>query len=600
MRLSLLLSKIFFLLSVLSAILLQGTILILILIEAFPKKAKDIKSLLKNIVFTFALAGVFADPVVSRTTVSKPTSRRGAKFNYEIGFDLLQFNFNLTSIFDAVRKLTGNLHTIKKNVPLLSTDAENRAVKSLLLDCEVKINSTSKSLDKIRNFFEEGSEHEKRSAEFLGEIWHEVSGSPGPLEYHKEVEAIHRIETSFHHVQAITSDQQKEIKLIGSTLDDEQKEIDKSGKALEHITNHFLKFAGSENSLDTVIDFNAKCNVLTYQMGDKLQDIKHAIEMGTEGRASIDLIPMDEFRKHIREIKHNEKILSPIFNPAEAQLYYTLPLVRMLWENNVIRFYIRVPLVDFSKRYEISPINKATSNKLSNYDYILTSSDGKYFRFLSDAELKNCIKTKGQFISDLRVVQSSLRMLDCNQLGCTGKNDNGPFEITQLTTTTFAYSSNIDQNATLLCKKHRKRVYLPREGFITIPATCSLMSNLFDIDFFPQDVAFEKITGKTAFTVSELHADFNTSEGKWHLGLQKLKLDVHSNMAKLDVVEGNYENHMKELSQDLTALHADAKFLQSQVYGGLGVAGFLVIAFMIGGVCLCCFLKKRFATFVKV
>ena len=250
---------------------------------------------------------------------------------------------------------------------------------------------------------------------------------------------------------------------------------------------------------------------------------------------------MEQFRDHIRSIKHKERILSPIFSPSEAQLYFTLPLVRMAWEEKVIKFYIRVPLVDFAKRYEISPINKAASNKLSTYDYILTSRDGKYFRFLSDSELKNCIKTKGQFISDLRIVQSSLRMLECNHLGCTGKNDNGPFEITQLTATTFAYSSKDSQNATLLCNKTRKQVYLPREGFITIPADCSLMSNLFEIDFFPQDVSFQELAAGMEFAVSELQIDFSTGDGQWHLGLDKLKTDVHLNMAKLDTYDQKFD-----------------------------------------------------------
>ena len=269
-------------------------------------------------------------------------------------------------------------------------------------------------------------------------------------------------------------------------------------------------------------------------------------------------------------------------------------------KDETVQFYIRIPLVDFAKHYEISPINKALSNKLSNYDYILTSSDAKYFRFLSDAELKNCIKTKGQFISDLRIVQSSLRMLDCNQLGCTGKNDNGPFEITQLTTNTFAYSSSIEQNATLLCKKSRERAFLPREGFITIPADCSLMSNLFDIDFFPQDESFQKLSSHMKFAVSELKIDLSTSEGKWHLGLDKLKMDVHSNAAQMDEVKLDMQTHMGEMSADLDALHSDNEYLQSQVYGGIGIAGFLTICFIITGICLCCFLKRRFATFVKV
>ena len=579
------------------AFCLQG----LILVKIFPRKARTIKNFLSKSIFTFAVAGLFADPVLSRNSHDKPSTRRTAKFNYEVGFELIRFDFNVTSLRAQTNNLKTHLNTIRKTKPLLSSNAENNAVESLLLDCEVKTNSTENMIDQIRDFFEEeGSERDQRSAEFLGELWHEVSGAPGPLEYHKEVEAFHIIETTIRHSTSVMADHQKEITLLGSSLEKEQKEIDISGKAIESVTNDFRKFATAENSVHSVVDFHAKCDALNFQLRSKARRIKHAIELGTERRASIDLIPMTEFRAQIKTIKHKQAILSPIFSPKEAQLYFTLPLVRMVWKDETVQFYIRIPLVDFAKRYEISPINKASSNKLSNYDYILTSSDGKYFRFLSDAELKNCIKTKGQFISDLRIVQSSLRMLDCNQLGCTGKNDNGPFEITQLTTNTFAYSSSIEQNATLLCKKSRERAFLPREGFITIPADCSLMSNLFDIDFFPQDESFQKLSSHMKFAVSELKIDLSTSEGKWHLGLDKLKMDVHSNAAQMDEVKLDMQTHMGEMSADLDALHSDNEYLQSQVYGGIGIAGFLTICFIIAGICLCRFLKRRFATFVKV
>ena len=572
----------------------------LILIRTFPKKAKAIKQFFTTLIFSFAVDGIMSEPIVKRAMAEKPSSRRSAKFNYEVGFEMIQIDFNLTTMIRQVAKIRTHLTQIRGSKPLLSSDAENHAVDSLLLDCEIKTNATSTELTQIGNFFYEGTARDPRSAEFLGELWHEVSGSPGPLEYHKEVEALHRIEITFGHTRNALEDQQNEIKLLSSTSEKEQNEIVKSGKAIESVTNRFMKFSSSENSVDSVVDFHAKCDVLNFQMRNKAKDIKHAIEMGTEGRPSVDLIHMDEFRAHIKTIKHDQKILSPIFAPDEAQLYFTLPLVRMRWENNVVRFFVRIPLVDFSKRYEISPINKATSNKLSNYDYILTSTDGKYFRFLSDAELKSCIKTKGQFISDLRVVQSSLRMLNCNLLGCTGKNDNGPFEITQLTATSFAYSSNIDQNATLLCNKRRERVFLPKEGFITIPHDCSLMSNLFDIDFFPTDASFAKLTNKMKFAVSKLDIDESTKEGQWHLGLDKLSADVNSNMLKLDDAKNEWRRNMGEISQDLTALNADTKFLQNQVYGGIGVAGFFMICLIVAGISLCCFLKRRFATFVRV
>ena len=594
MRYPLILSKIFFILSVFIGLGLQTLVLLPTL------RKKEWKELFTKLIFTFAVSGLIAEPATASTNREKPTTRGSAKFNYEVGFEVILFEFNITTLVQQANLVKDHTATMKAHVPKLSTQAGNMAVGSLFSDCEVKTNASLAQLDTIRSFFEGGTRVQGRSAEFLGELWHEVSGSPGPLEYHKEVEAMHRIEQTFKHTSSTMIDQQKEIKILSTTLEDEQKEIEKSGKDILSLVTHFKDSYNEQTALTTIIDFNAKCNLINFQIRMNTEKIRKSIEMGTERRASIDLVNMKSLRSHILDIKHKEKILSPIFSPAEAQLYFTLPLVTMTWSQNVIKFFLRVPLVDFSKRYEISPINKASSTKLSSYDYILTSSDGKYFRFLSDVELKNCIKTKGQFISDLRMVQSSLRMLNCNQLGCTGKNDNGPFEITQLTATTFAYSANTDQNATLLCNRNRSRVYLPREGFITIPADCSLMSNLFEIDNFPQDKSFLRLSQHLKFAVSELEADFNTSEGQWHLGFNKLKNDVHLNMAELDLVKVKVSNDFGRLKTDLADLEKINTFLQSQIYGGIGVSGAILILLLILGISLCCFLKRRFATFVRV
>ena len=126
------------------------------------------------------------------------------------------------------------------------------------------------------------------------------------------------------------------------------------------------------------------------------------------------------------------------------------------------------------------------------------------------------------------------------------------------------------------------------------------MSNLFEIDFFPQDVNFQELAAGMEFAVSELQIDISTGDGQWHLGLDKLKTDVHLNMAKLDTYDQKFEDHMETLSNDLSELDEETTFLQNQAYGGLGLATFFALLLIVEGISLCCFLKKRFATFMKV
>ena len=126
------------------------------------------------------------------------------------------------------------------------------------------------------------------------------------------------------------------------------------------------------------------------------------------------------------------------------------------------------------------------------------------------------------------------------------------------------------------------------------------MSNLFEIDFFPQDESFLKLSNKLKFAVSKLQADFNTSEGQWHLGFNKLKNDVHLSMTELELMKTKVTSDLSKVQSDMQNLAKINEFLQNQIYGGIGVSGAILLILLFLGICLCCFLKKRFATFVRV
>ena len=84
------------------------------------------------------------------------------------------------------------------------------------------------------------------------------------------------------------------------------------------------------------------------------------------------------------------------------------------------------------------------------------------------------------------------------------------------------------------------------------------------------------------------------------MGFKKLKTDVHLNMVKMDELESKADADVEKVKSDLSKLHEDNEFLQAQIYGGVGAGGIFLIVLILLGVCLCCFLKKRFATFVRV
>ena len=389
--------------------------------------------------------------------------------------------------------------------------------------------------------------------------------------------------------------QTKEISIVKSVLEREQDEIEiisnTTNKAIEIISDTI----NNEIFLAQLIIFQSHALNLLTSLKMKYIQITSVLEQAKLGLPSVLLISHAELREQIRDIKRKHNILSPVFDENEVHFYYSIPIVKMVW-TGTLDVYIRIPLVNHGKTYQISPVNKAESGLLAREDYILTSRDGKTFRFLTDAELQKCLQVHSSFITDLRIVESDLHTLKCDHLGCAGKNTNGILEIRELTSESFAYSTSEPFEASLVCDSGHHPVSLPARGFFSLPVDCALTSNLFSIDRYPQEFNQDMKNGVQEFKVQELTdpkdmIDPHAIVKKIEMSKLKRTINQHiSDLAKALNESTRIQRTFNQSLDEMTFQLSNMMMMHYCTYGGFG-AGFLIIIIVLS--CCFCYLCKQ-------
>ena len=381
----------------------------------------------------------------------------------------------------------------------------------------------------------------------------------------------------------------KEISIIKSVLEKEQSEIE----IISNSTNAAIEVLKDTISNDIfiaqLITFQSHSLNLLTSLKMKILQITTVMEQAKLGMPSILLISHSELREQIRNIKRKHNILSPVFDENEVHFYYSIPIVKMVW-TGTLNVFIRIPLVNHGKTYEISPVNKAEAGYLAREDYILTSRDGKTFRFLTDAELQKCLQVHSSFITDLRVVESDLHSLECDHLGCSGKNANGIFEIRELTSESFAYNTAEAFEASLVCDSGHHPVKFPPRGFFSLPTDCALTSNLFSIDRYPREIMNEGTNGVEKFHVQELLSTNQTIDPDAlvkKIEITKFKQEIDDGISHLESYIAKNKEIQKRQNETINEMSLQLENMMLMHYGSFGGLGLGMIICLT--VLLCCF-----------
>ena len=526
-------------------------------------------------------------------------AKQSARFFYEIEFEMFGINYDFNHIIKPAQSILDQVHTMISSNPFHLNEQTIQARGAILAEIKYEASSLIEDTMDLTSFVEEdvrgarflreipNSTRITRSAEWLGQVWHDLSGSPGPWEYKKELEMFSLIRTALRDHAKLSANNQKEIALLQSALEREQVEIEVVTNTTNKIIDKVQSTISNEIYLSALLTFRSHTMPVLSGLRVRLSKITSVMEQAKLGMPSINLVDHAEFRRQIRKIKQKHRILSPVFDENEVHLYYSIPIVKMIW-TGTLDIYVRIPLVNHGKTYEISPINKAsTSQSLAREDYILTARDGKSFPFLTDAELQKCLKVHSSFISDLRVVESDLHTLNCTNLGCSGRNSNGIIEIRELTTESFAYSTSDPFEASLVCDSGHHPVKLPARGFLTLPTDCALTCNLFSIDRYPQNFDTKSnINGIGTFSVEKI-PEVEKPEPISSVDISEMKSGVEHSLSQLDQLREEsirIQGHFNATLADLSNTIAYAYYYQYGAAGGVGIT-FLILIFVLS----CCF-----------
>lgn len=161
---------------------------------------------------------------------------------------------------------------------------------------------------------------------------------------------------------------------------------------------------------------------------------------------------------------------------------------------------------------------------------------------------------------------------------------------------------NQKENVTLLCNRSHSRVEIPAAGFLTLPAHCTLMTNLFSIEAYPQEKSITEKSGITKFVVQEIKRPVMT---EFEFGLAKiadikaLKLEILNHMEHLNKLREAHKAFQQQLKGNVTELGHSIDIAHYQLYGAFSGVGFIFLIFIIGAIWLSCYLAKKFKNTIK-
>jgi hypothetical protein len=528
-------------------------------------------------------------PREGREIVSKSSD-----FYYERDFELIETIYDLQALSDPIKNLIEHADFMSSStfantkIPIQLKFTKDGLISEVINSA----NSTLNEIEYLKGFIAPpGSTRSKKAIPLVGELWHQISGSPGPWEYRKSLEMVAKIEQALALTQNQTKNEQKQVATIEAITKDEQTEISQVTRAVKSLANRYDKEQDAGNALALIMAFRSKANKVILNINKKVTDLYQIVEAAKNGKPSIKLISRQALRNQIERMQSRNEFLAPVFGPKETGYYFAMPIVKMVWSNKKLHVYIRIPLVDFSRKYEISPIDAL--QKENRFDYILSSKNRKLFRLIKAEELEKCIKIGNSFISNLRVVESQLHELTCNLLGCRGTNSNGPIAITEITTTTFSYTTDQEFHATLLCHTSHRAVKMPSSGFITIPTICTLTSNLFTIDQYPTQSTFSTKKAEYDFSVTEFKDTVMIKEEKLNLNLTDLSKNITKSWKKMDQLQLDQSILSSQVNKKITEITNERKTLQAAMYGGFGGSALILIIMLIAVIICFCKICKR-------
>jgi hypothetical protein len=317
----------------------------------------------------------------------------------------------------------------------------------------------------------------KRSLDFLGEMWHFVSGAPGPDQYNMEHKNLEKIKISLFHQNNLTAKQADEINLLRNTIHNHDIDISKTMQTMDQVIKRDANETYTDIKRFYLVTFYIKCQEILEEIDMHLNNIKIGLNEASSGKLSTLIVPKKNLTQILKNIASKARTETPVFPLEDIQQFYELKSTHAYRRKGKIHFFTRIPLVDpkhTAKLYEIPPSVKISTG--TKEDFILLDKTNLYYSTARYHDVLKYIRIRNYgYICGERQVEISMRGQQ------SPEKHLDQFSLTRLTRQNFAISSKSEIRAKVICNDNVTLITLPRHSHLTLPESCSIHSDTFII-----------------------------------------------------------------------------------------------------------------------
>ena len=510
--------------------------------------------------------------ITSAYALGDKSLRRMDLLFYEESFHVIHVEHDLLTLAASCEDLKRKASHLSKVVSPLNLRAaygEETAKAAIAEELKDFVDIIAEKLVGITGNAESMS---KRAIEFLGDLWHSISGAPGPKQFRNQIDAENRMNEALRLQVSENEKTNEKFRLYAKIM--------KIQKVEAKLINQSVKNLQVKSGMyEDVSIFRANFMKQGRRLRCNLDTIESIIDNGKQNLISPDLIERNEFIEIIRKIRQENPVLSPIFSEDEVHLYYGLKIARVVYHDNKIHAFVRIPLVNFANPMTIRPIQRSKHGQIS---YLLTSKDETKYAMMEQNELQKALNKGKFYITELRRIEIHLSNLTCSKVGCVTPNDG--IEISQIDRHTFTFILNETMSAAVNClnaSHSANGVKLPRNGFATIPEDCSLATKAFKIHKFSEH--------GTTFLKHE-EPDFEVQEFQIHTRNEMSE----KIMKELERSEEALKGSLEEIGKDSEIKIAKQKKLIQEAQAQINAATYA------GGISLAVIIAILVATIIAV
>lgn len=137
-------------------------------------------------------------------------------FFYEENYELIDSQHNVGRIAIKLKYLKLRVKTLSIQFSNVSLTQEiSVAISQIETELGIALNNSLSQIDSFRDFFSKFKSERTKKFDPLGQLWHDISGSPGPWEYRKELEMMDKIGKMISSSKISIENTESEVRILG-------------------------------------------------------------------------------------------------------------------------------------------------------------------------------------------------------------------------------------------------------------------------------------------------------------------------------------------------------------------------------------------------